>query len=189
MDTAEKDARGGFALSQDFYHQIAQVLETARGTAYRAVNSAMVQAYWEIGRRIVEEQGGAERAEYGAALIAELSKRLTEDFGKGFAVTNLKYMRQFYLAFPIGHALRDELTWTHYRSLARVDDPKARTWYMNEAADQGWSSRTLDRNIATQYYFRPSSRRPRPSPPWRRRCAGSRSLSSRTSSSSSRAPW
>ena len=154
MDTAEKDARGGFALSQDFYHQIAQVLVTARGTAYRAVNSAMVQAYWEIGRRIVEEQGGTERAEYGAALIAELSKRLTEDFGKGFTVTNLKYMRQFYLAFPIGHALRDELTWTHYRSLARVDDPKARTWYMNEAADQGWSSRTLDRNIATQYYFR-----------------------------------
>jgi predicted nuclease of restriction endonuclease-like (RecB) superfamily len=114
----------------------------------------MVQAYWEIGRRIVEEQGGAERAEYGAALIAELSKRLTEDFGKGFTVTNLKYMRQFYLAFPIGHALRDELTWTHYRSLARVEDQQARTWYMNEAATQGWSSRTLDRNIATQYYFR-----------------------------------
>lgn len=141
-------------LPPELYEQIASVLETARGKAYRAVNSAMVQAYWEIGRRIVEEQGGEERAEYGKALVKELSKRLTADFGKGFTESNLWYMRQFYLAFPILHALRGELTWTHYRALVRVKDERARTWYMNEAADQGWSSRTLDRNISSQYYYR-----------------------------------
>lgn len=142
------------ALPSGFYEQVSSVLEEARGNAYRAVNFAMVRAYWEIGRRIVEEQGGEARAEYGKALVKELSRRLTEDFGKGFTVTNLKYMRQFYLAFPKGHALRDQLTWTHYRALSRVDDEKVRTWYMNEAADQGWSSRTLDRNISSQYYYR-----------------------------------
>lgn len=138
----------------EFFQGVSDVLEQARDTAYRAVNSAMVQAYWEIGRRIVRQQGDEGRAEYGKALLRELSKRLTKEFGRGFTVTNLKYMRQFYLAFPIGHALRDQLTWTHYRSLSRVTDPAARDWYMNEAADNGWSSRTLDRNISTQYYHR-----------------------------------
>lgn len=142
-------------LAPGFYEQISSILEEARDRAYRSVNEAMVHAYWEIGRRIVEEeQGGAERAAYGKALIKELSRRLTADFGRGFTTTNLKYMRQFYLAFPIRHALRDELTWTHYRALSRVTDEGARLWYMNEAADQGWSSRTLDRNISSQYYYR-----------------------------------
>lgn len=141
-------------MSDGFYRSVASVLEQARGKAYRAVNSAMVQAYWEIGRRIVEEQGGEERAAYGKALVKELSRRLTADFGRGYTETNLKYMRQVYLAFPIRHALRDELTWTHYRALSRVDDPQARVWYMNEAADNGWSYRALDRNISTQYYYR-----------------------------------
>lgn len=145
---------GVVRLSTDFYRGIAQVLEQARGNAYRAVNTAMVHAYWEIGRRIVEEQGGEDRAEYGSALVKELSRRLTEDYGRGFTETNLKYMRQFYLAFPKGHALRDELTWTHYRALSRVGDLEARFWYEREAAEQGWSSRTLERNISTQYYHR-----------------------------------
>lgn len=147
-------AGGQPVLTDDFYAGVAAVLEQARGKAYRAVNTAMVQAYWEIGRRIVEEQGGAERAEYGKALVKDLSRRLTADFGKGFDARNLWSMRQFYLAFPKVNALRSELTWTHYRALSRVDDPDARTWYMNEAADQGWSSRTLDRNISSQYYYR-----------------------------------
>lgn len=120
----------------EFYRGVAGVLEQARGNAYKAVNVAMVHAYWEIGRRIVEEQGGEARAEYGKALVKELSKRLTEDFGRGFTVTNLKYMRQFYLAFPKGHALRDQLTWTHYRALSRVTDDDARFWYEKEAANE-----------------------------------------------------
>ncbi|MGN0070203.1 MAG: YhcG family protein [Atopobiaceae bacterium] len=150
----DKLAAGGLQLPSGFYEGIAQVLEQARDRAYHAVNSAMVQAYWEVGRRIVDEQGGESRAAYGKALISELSRRLTEDFGRGFTATNLKYMRQFYLAFPKGHTLCDELTWSHYRTLSRVSDPKARAWYEREAAVQGWSVRTLERNISTQYYYR-----------------------------------
>lgn len=94
-------------VSQDFYQSVKAVLEQARQSAYRAVNFAMVMAYWEIGRLIVdEEQHGKERADYGSVLIEELSKRLTKDFGKGFTARNLRNMRAFYLAFPIWHALR-----------------------------------------------------------------------------------
>ncbi len=96
------------------YSAIKEILEKARTTAYRAVNFAMVQAYWQIGRVIVEEeQKGRERAEYGENLIIGLSRKLTLEYGKGFTETNLKYMRLFYLAFQKSHALRDELTWTH----------------------------------------------------------------------------
>ena len=114
----------------------------------------MVHAYWEIGQRIMEEQGGKERAAYGRALVKELSRRLTQDFGRGFTETNLKYMRQFYLAFSKGHTLCDELSWSHYRALSRVSDPAARAWYEREAVKQGWSVRVLERNISTQYYHR-----------------------------------
>ena len=84
----------------------------ARNKVYKTANFAMVEAYWNIGKSIIEEQGGNEKAEYGTGLLKELSKQMTQDFGKGFTVTNLKYMRQFYLMFPNGHALRDELSWT-----------------------------------------------------------------------------
>jgi predicted nuclease of restriction endonuclease-like (RecB) superfamily len=96
-------------VAEPLYREIRAVLESARAGAYRAVNSAMVQAYWNVGRLIVEhEQGGRKRASYGLAVLDDLSQRLTEDFGKGFTTTNLKYMRSFYQAFPIRHALRDE---------------------------------------------------------------------------------
>ena len=150
----ERPAADDIRLPSGFYEGIAQVLERARGQAYHAVNSAMVHAYWEIGQRIVEGQGGKERAAYGRALVKELSRRLTDDFGRGFNERNLWSMRKFYFAFSKVNALRSELSWTHYRSLSRVTDPEARAWYEREAAEQGWSSRTLDRNIATQYYHR-----------------------------------
>lgn len=150
----ERPAADDIRLPSGFYEGIAQVLERARGQAYHAVNSAMVHAYWEIGQRIVEGQGGKERAAYGRALVKELSRRLTDDFGRGFNERNLWSMRKFYLAFSKVNALRSELSWTHYRSLSRVSDPEARAWYEREAAEQGWSSRTLDRNISTQYYHR-----------------------------------
>ena len=119
------------------------------------MNFALVQAYWHIGRIIVEhEQDGQERAAYGKAVLQELSVRLTEEFGKGFTVSNLKYMRQFYLTFTNSHALRGELTWTHYRLLLKVEDDKARQWYMNEAVASAWSSRQLERQISTLYYER-----------------------------------
>ena len=113
----------------------------------------MVQAYWEIGRSIVEEQGGEERAEYGNALIINLSEKLTADYGKGFDERN-RFMRRFYTTFPIRNALRSELAWTHYRLLCKVKDEDARLWYMNEAANEHWSSRQLDRQISTLYYER-----------------------------------
>lgn len=130
----------------------------------------MVQAYWEIGRLIVEhEQSGHERAEYGRSVLESLSVRLIEEFGKGFDETNLRKMRQFYLVFSNRDALRlksgeapnqeavqaqsnvppaylrSELIWTHYRMLMRVENEIARNWYMNEAADQQWSTRQLER--------------------------------------------
>lgn len=89
------------------------------------------KSYWEIGRLLVEdEQQGKERAEYGKYLLKEISQRLTEMFGKGFDERNLRNMRQFYLAFPIRNALRTELSWTHYRSLLRIENPKACEWYL-----------------------------------------------------------
>ena len=136
------------------YDRIAGVLDAARNRAYTAVNFAMVQTYWEIGRSIVEEQGGEERAEYGNALIINLSEKLTADYGKGFDERNLRFMRRFYTTFPIRNALRSELAWTHYRLLCKVKDEDARLWYMNEAANEHWSSRQLDRQISTLYYER-----------------------------------
>ena len=139
----------------DLYGAIRQVLQSARQTAYKAVNFAMVQAYWQVGRLIVEdEQNGKARAEYGKKVLDDLAERLTAEFGKGFTVTNLKYMRSFYLAFPIGHALRDQLSWTHYRLLLRVENQDARNWYMNEAVAENWSSRQLERQISVLYYDR-----------------------------------
>ena len=139
----------------DLYDSIRQVLESARQSAYKAVNFAMVQAYWQIGRLIVEdEQKGAVRAEYGKKILDELAKRLTAEFGKGFDASNLRYMRLFYEAFPNCDALRHELSWTHYRLLLRVENPAAREWYMNEAASENWSSRQLERQISVLYYDR-----------------------------------
>jgi len=108
------------------YGQIKEILTTARVKAYSAVNFAMVEANWLIGKQIVEAQSGNERAEYGTQLLKYLSGQLTQDFGKGFTVTNLTYMRQFYLTFPIYHAVRDKLSWTHYRLIMKVFNENAR---------------------------------------------------------------
>lgn len=184
--------------TEPLYREIRAVLESARSGAYRAVNAAMVQGYWHVGRLIVEhEQGGRKRAAYGEAVLDDLSQRLTADFGRGFDVRNLRYMRQFYLAFPMDRALtpdshsddkwnalrsksdragkrnaarselvirhsardespalRPELSWTHYRFLLGVEDATARAWYLNEAVEQHWSTRQLERQISVLYYER-----------------------------------
>ncbi len=142
-------------IKDDFYRNIKDVLEDARNNVYRAVNFAMVEAYWNIGRLIVEEeQSGEQRAEYGKHLVKELSIKLTNDFGKGFTRTNLWYMRQFYTLFSNLHALRGELSWTHYRLLLKVEKEKARDFYLNEAVDSNWSTRQLERQINSFYYER-----------------------------------
>ena len=136
------------------YLQIKEILNVARKKAYTAVNFAMVEAYWLVGKQIVEAQVGNERAEYGSALLKYLSERLTNDFGKGFDESNLRLFRQFNLTFPIRDALRHELSWTHYRLIMRVENSKARYFYTDECIKSNWSTRQLERQINTHYYER-----------------------------------
>lgn len=139
---------------QSVYLEIRNLLVKAREKAYVAVNLAMVDTYWNVGKLIVERQGGNEKAEYGTHLIDYIAENLTRELGRGFTATNLKYMRQFYLTFPIRHSLRDELTWTHYRLLMKVENEEARNFYMNEAVQSQWSTRQLERQINTFFYQR-----------------------------------
>ena len=141
-------------MEQQFYDQIKRILSEARNKVYQTANFAMVEAYWNIGKSIVEQQGGEEKAEYGVRLIAELSKQMSTDFGKGFTVSNLKNMRQFYLTFPKSYALRSELSWTHYRLLMRVENKNARRFYIEEAIKSNWSTRQLERQINSFFYER-----------------------------------
>jgi len=131
-----------------------EILTAARNKVYSAANFAMVEAYWHIGKNIVEKQGGEMRAEYGAQLIKALSEQMTADFGKGFTVANLKNMRQFYLTFQNSYALRSELSWTHYRLLMRVENETARQFYMDECVKSAWSTRQLERQINSFFYER-----------------------------------
>ena len=138
----------------NLYKEIKNVLELARSKAYSAANFAMVEAYWNIGKMIVEEQDGNRRAEYGTGLLKDLSKHLTNDYGKGFTVANLKNMRQFYLTFRNGYALRSELSWTHFRLIMRVENEKARQFYVDECLKSNWSTRQLERQINSFFYER-----------------------------------
>ena len=205
-------------VKKNLYADVKNILEYARNTAVKAVNFSMVIAYWQIGKRIVEEeQGGNKRADYGKAILKELAEKLTLDFGKGFDERELRKMRQFFQLFPIrdavrpeletsltskkkagklhhtvsdelskkpirhavrgelinskkaeiGHAVRDqletssiryalrpELSWTHYRLLLKVENENARTYYMNECAEENWSTRTLERQINSLFFER-----------------------------------
>lgn len=138
-----------------FYQNIRSVIVAAKQKIVATINYAMLEAYWKIGQYIVEEeQNGKHKAEYGTNLLGYLAEKMTEEFGKGYTITNLKYMRQFYSLFPNSHALRDELTWTHYRCLLNVDNEKARDFYVQESITNGWSTRVLDRQIKSLYYER-----------------------------------
>ena len=152
-----------------FYTEISGLLKQARSVAFKAVNTVMVQTYWQIGRRIVEqEQKGQSRAGYGNYLITNLSRHLSDSFGKGFSEANLKNIRQFYVTFPnyeefSTHRMENlqsathrvaNLSWTNIRLIMRLDDPKERDYYIQESASQNWSSRLLERNIKSGYYHR-----------------------------------
>ena len=141
-------------MKSEFYNEIKAILSSARNKVYQTANFAMVEAYWLIGKSIMEEQRNEERAEYGTGLLQELSARMTSDFGKGFTVANLKNMRQFYQTFPNSYALRSELSWTHYRLLMRVENETARQFYLEEAVKSQWSTRQLERQINTFFYER-----------------------------------
>ncbi len=141
-------------LDTEFYNNIKEVLEQARKRIYRNINSEMVLAYWQIGKMIVEKQGGKSRAQYGNCLIKELSMQLTKDFGKGFNERNLERMRKFYISFRKPTSVRSELSWTHYRLIISLDDENARNFYIKEAIDGNWSVRQLAREINTFSYQR-----------------------------------
>lgn len=137
------------------YDDIRAIIINTRNTIYKAVNTGILEANWKIGRRIVEEeQAGASRAEYGQRVINDLAEKLSVEFGRGFDARELRRYGQFYLLFPKWDALRPELTWTHYRTLIRVENERARLYYMNEAALQNWSTRALDSQIERLTYER-----------------------------------
>ena len=134
---------------------VKEIIIQSRQRVYRMVNSVLLDTYWNIGRLIIEyEQNGNAKAIYGKSTLKNLSKELTFEFGKGFDYTNLTNMRNFYLAFPIVDALRQELSWTHYRLLSRVDSEEKRMYYLNESISGNWNSRTLQRQITTLSFDR-----------------------------------
>jgi predicted nuclease of restriction endonuclease-like (RecB) superfamily len=149
------------ATKQDkvFFTEVAEILQKARQAAYKTVNMMMVQANWQIGKRIVEqEQRGKNRADYGDYLIVNLSRYLTDIIGEGFSEANLRNFRRFYLSFPNGAEFVTRrvtnLGWTHWRLLIWIDDEKERDYYIKEASEQNWSTRLLERNIRSGYYRR-----------------------------------
>jgi predicted nuclease of restriction endonuclease-like (RecB) superfamily len=140
------------------HSDVKAILEQARGKARSAVNSAMVEAYWLIGQRIVqEEQQGKQKAQYGARMMQELSIALSAEFGKGFSYANLYNFRQFYRVFPdhqILYTLCRELSWSHLRLIIRADSQQAIEYYCKEAREQNWTVRQLERHIQTNDYQR-----------------------------------
>lgn len=139
-------------ISLNVYKNIRETVLTAKNKVYSAVNFAMVEAYWSIGKQIADVQG--ERAEYGKQLLKYLSEQLTKEFGAGFNERNLRNMRQFYLTFPIRNTLCAELSWSHYRLLMRIEDQGQREFYLKECAECGWSVRQLERQINSFFYER-----------------------------------
>ena len=151
-------------LAEDTKHvaalidDVRTIIDKGLRNAYENVSKAMVLTYWRVGKRIVdEEQHGDKRAAYGKRILETLAEELSKEYATGFSARDLRNYRQLYLCFndlEIWHARVPNLTWTHYRSLLRVEDENARYWYLREASREMWSSRTLDRNIGSQYYYR-----------------------------------
>ncbi|MGL5123076.1 MAG: PDDEXK nuclease domain-containing protein [Fusobacteriaceae bacterium] len=144
-----------FEMVENLYFRVKSILENGRAKAFKVVNTVMIESYWNIGKEIVEEeQRGENRAEYGKFVVESISKRLTKEFGKGYSVSNIKYMRQFYLVFQISHSLSDQLSWTHYRLLIKLKNEGIRNFYIIESIQNNWSSRELDRQISSLLYER-----------------------------------
>ena len=141
-------------MSINFYENIKKLMNESRKHVVTYVNTTMLFTYWNIGKMIVEEQGGSSKAKYGDKLIAELSKQMTFDFGKGFDERNLRYMRKFYMSFPIWNTVCSELSWSHYRTLIKIEEVRIRNFYMEEAIKGNWSVRQLERQISTCLYSR-----------------------------------
>lgn len=161
MDELElvNDNWSNIKATDNIFNDSCHIIDVAQTVAYKAVNVVLVQRNWMLGQRIEHEILQGSRADYGEQVIKNLSAQLTHQYGKGFNMSNLYTFHQFFKTFPaIFHSLRGNsrslLSWTHYRVLLQVDNKAAREWYANEALAEAWSSRTLQRNISSQYYFR-----------------------------------
>ena len=145
--------------TDDIVSDLKNIIDLSQKQAYQAINTALVYRNWLIGYRIAEEElKGENRSEYGTKVIKQLSKELTNTYGKGFDFSSLYKFTRFYKLFPnILDSVSPKsnlLSWTHYRTLLQVNDKEARDWYEKEAIEQTWSVRTLQRNISSQYYYR-----------------------------------
>ncbi len=163
----EKKQENGITVPNELFKDTCAIIESARNSAARAINVALTLRNWKLGERIAQvELEGAERATYGKRIVASLADMLTTKYGKGFDKISLHNYVRFYNMFPkivdavslqsgkVDAVRQQLLPWTHYRELIRVENEEARNWYAQEAAQEVWSSRTLHRNISTQYYFR-----------------------------------
>ena len=138
----------------NLYNNIKELVEQSKNRVYKTVNTEMINLYWNIGQMIVEKQNGNTKAKYGDYLIEEISKKLTEYFGKGFSIQNLRRMRQFYIFYPIRSSIMSELSWTHYLELIKIKEQEKRDFYMKECIESGWTVEELQRQIGSLLYER-----------------------------------
>lgn len=142
-------------FNQELYSSIAKIIIDAKTQVYRNSNTILLKMYWEIGKLIIEdEQNGELRAKYGKSVLKNLAAQLSLEFGKGFNERNLNNMRAFFIGFPIWNAVRTELSWTHYRIISRVENPEHKKQYIEHSIEGNWNTRTLQRNIDSQYLGR-----------------------------------
>lgn len=147
-----------YKKTENLISDLEKIIENGRKYAFKSADTIQIYTNWNIGRRIVEEeQDGKARAKYGTKLIKTLAEKLSEKYGTSYSKRNLEYYRKFYLCFSdiqIVNSCVHNLTWTHFRYIISVADQKAREWYAKEACNEMWGTRTLSRNISSQYYGR-----------------------------------
>ncbi|MCH5175442.1 MAG: DUF1016 family protein [Prevotellaceae bacterium] len=152
------DKSDNIVILDSLVADVRAIIEEGRRQAFAVAGKVVIMTYWHVGRRIVEEeQRGKARADYGKKIIPALADKLTVEYGSGYSRRNLAYFRKFYLLFTdlgILHTRVQNLNWSHIRRILSVSNPEAREWYLKMAAEDMWSVKTLDRNIATQYYER-----------------------------------
>lgn len=141
-----------------FYRDVHEILDTAKNKTYVAANNIMTYAYWNVGRRIIEQElKGKIKAKYGSYLIKRLSQKLSDEYGSGFSVANIKNCRQLYLAFPqdsYGYSMIGKIHWSHLRAIMRLASEEERNFYLNEVINEYWTVKELERNIKSGYYKR-----------------------------------
>lgn len=142
-------------ISAKLVQDARQIIEAAQKNAVRSVNFCRVQMYWNLGKRIFEEeQHGKKRADYGAYIVKSLAEKLEFEYGSGFSRRQLEFCRQFYNIYPIANALRSQLNWSQYRMLIQISDSDKREYYELEAVNNSWNGRELERQINSQLYER-----------------------------------